>query len=214
MRYAKIPRRWPGGTVACIATGPSLTAEDVEYVRGKVDGVIAVNNAIDLAPWADILYACDGKWWGWRKGMPSFQGTKYAMKDDARRWHEHDVQMIRKGPKHGVDPRPDTLAHGCNSGYQAIGLAAKLGAARIVLLGYDMRVGPQGQHHFHGKHPDGTKPPFKMCLDAFGTLVKPLSDLGVEVVNCSPNTALKCFSRAPLAVAVPVRGEWAREVAS
>lgn len=214
LTFSTIPKRWPGGTVACVASGPSLTPADVEYVRGKVDAVIAVNNAIDLAPWADILYACDGKWWHWRLSPKSpltpeqrsvvanYQGIKYAMKDDARRWIAHGVQMLRKGPKHGLDPRPDTLAHGFNSGYQAIGAAVHLGARRVVLLGYDMQGG-----HFFGKHPDNTRPPFSLCIPAFESLAKPLSTLGVEVINCTRKTALKCFPQMPLDVALPERRE-------
>ena len=34
-----------GGTVVCLATGPSLTKEDAEYCRDKADCVIAVNDA-------------------------------------------------------------------------------------------------------------------------------------------------------------------------
>lgn len=210
LQFATIPRRWPGGTVACLATGPSLTKADVDYIRGKVDGVIVINNAIDLAPWADVLYACDGKWWHWRymdhspltpeqcATVRNYQGTRYAMREDARRWAAHGVQMIRKGPKQGLDPRPDSLAHGYNSGYQALGLAVKFGATRILLLGYDMRGG-----HFHGAHPDNTKPPFSLCIPIFATLVAPLAALGVEVINCTRKTALTCFPRVPLEVALP-----------
>lgn len=199
MKFATIPRRWPGGTIACLATGKSLTRADVEYLRGKVDAVIAVNDAIDLAPWADILYACDGKWWGWRKGMPKYHGTKYAMKDDARRWsvrdHKHPhapdftlVQMIRRGHRSGIEPRPDGVAHGYNSGYQAIGVAAHSGAKRIILLGYDMKG-----EHFFGHHPDRTKAPYLRCIPLFATMVKPLAALGVQVVNCTRTTQLTAF---------------------
>lgn len=196
--FATIPKRWPGGTVACLATGSSLTAADVAYVRGKVDGVIAVNDAIDLAPWADILYACDGKWWHWRKGLPGFQGTKYAMKDDARKWESHGVQMIAKGRAHGFDPRPNVLCHGYNSGYQAIGVAVHSGARRIILLGYDQ----QGAHFF-GQHPDRSKAPFHLCIPAFASIVGPLAALGVEVLNCTRKTALTCFPRVELEIALP-----------
>ena len=193
LTFATIPRRWPGGTVACLATGASLTAQDVEYVRDKVDGVIAINDAIDLAPWADILYACDGKWWGWRQGVPSYHGTKYAMKEDARRWSTHGVQMIRRGNHQGLDTRPDGVAHGYNSGYQAIGVAFHSGAKRIILLGYDMKG-----VHFFGHHPDRTKAPYARCIPIFKTLVKPLAERGVDVINCTRRTALTCFPQMPL----------------
>jgi hypothetical protein len=68
-----VPPEWVGETAAILASGPSLTREQCEAVRGKAK-VIAVNNqAIDtdcdgvrvpaMAPWADVLYAADAKWW-------------------------------------------------------------------------------------------------------------------------------------------------------
>ena len=50
--------QWAGDTCCILATGPSLTPDQAEYAKGKAR-VIAVNDAWRLAPWADILYACD-----------------------------------------------------------------------------------------------------------------------------------------------------------
>ena len=50
--------QWAGDTCCILATGPSLTPAQAEYAKGKAR-VIAVNDAWRLAPWADILYACD-----------------------------------------------------------------------------------------------------------------------------------------------------------
>ena len=50
-----MPRLSDGGTIVCLATGPSLTQADVDAVRGQADAVIAISDAVDLAPWADVL---------------------------------------------------------------------------------------------------------------------------------------------------------------
>ncbi len=205
----RIAREWPGRTVACIATGPSLVAEDVERLRGL--RTIAINDAYKLAPWADVLYACDSKWWGWHKGVPEFAGRKFALEPpaDARsrklmetlkhfprpHWAYPDVARLKGTGRFGLELEPDGLRLGSNSGYQAINLAVHFGAARILLLGYDM----QGDHrHFFGVHPDQSKPPFRLCLEAFETLVAPLKELGVEVINCTRRTALHCFPEMSL----------------
>jgi hypothetical protein len=52
-----LPRLCSSGTVVCLASGPSLVAEDVDYVRGKAT-VLAINDAIRLAPWAEAI--CNG----------------------------------------------------------------------------------------------------------------------------------------------------------
>ena len=61
---------------AIIASGPSLTKEDVDAVRGL--NVIVINTSYWLAPWADILYACDGHWWDWH-----YENTDWKAKLDA-----------------------------------------------------------------------------------------------------------------------------------
>jgi hypothetical protein len=89
------------------------------------------------------------------------------------------------------------LRTGSNSGYQAINLAVHLGAARIILLGYDMKG-----THFFGKHRDGSVPPFQACLRLFPTLVKPLAALGIPVINATRSTALTTFPCLPLDLAL------------
>lgn len=182
-----VPRLWPGGTVACLGGGPSLTQADVDYVRDRAH-VIAVNDSYRLAPWADVLYACDSKWWfwNWAKGAKDFAGLKFALDPGARRYP--GVQVLRNTGDKGLELDPTGLRAGRNSGYQAINLAVHFGARRVILLGYDMRGG-----HWHSGHPDGSAPPFSICLARFETLAGPLMKAGVEVVNCSPRTALKTF---------------------
>ena len=197
-----VPRLCPGGTVVCIGTGPSLTRDDVDYVRGKAT-VIAINDAYKLAPWADVLYGCDSRWWLWnsKRGALAFAGLKFALDPAARRYP--GVQVLRKTGETGIETNPSGLRAGRNSGYQAINLAVHLGATRILLLGYDMRGDPQHGDHFFGAHPDGSKPPFAICLKRFETLVDPLAKLGVEIVNCTPTTKLVCFPRMALREALP-----------
>lgn len=190
----RVPRLCPGGTVVCLGGGPSLTPEDVTYVRGKADAVIAINDSYRLAPWADVLYACDGKWWYWHgaeAGVKAFAGLKFALDPAAKR--TAGVQVLKKTGESGLELDPGGVRAGRNSGYQAINVAVHLGASRVVLLGYDMRGG-----HWHKGHPDGSAPPFAICLQRFATLVAPLKAAGVEVVNCTPKTALTAFRCAAL----------------
>lgn len=198
---ATVARLWPGGTIACLATGPSLTPADVNAMRGRVDGVIAINNAFTLAPWADVLYACDAKWWRWHKEAKDFLGMKYAVSSSERlvTWTgPSNVQVLRNAGRHGLSLDPSALKTGFNSGYQAINLAVHLGAARILLLGYDMKGS-----HFFGKHPDGSRPLFPQCLKAFDTLLEPLNKIDVTVINCTRTTALKAFPQRPLEETMP-----------
>lgn len=203
---ASVPKLWPGSTIVCIGGGPSLTPADVDACRGRAR-VIAINDAYKLAPWADVLYACDGKWWGWHKQALKFPGLKFAIDCSSSKYP--GVQCLRVEAKLGLSRHPERLCTGDNSGYQAINLAVLLGAQRILLLGYDMARGPKGQSHWFGEHPGGVNgrppapSPYHKFLQAFPSLVEPLKQLGVEVVNCTRKTALTVFPQRPLEEMLP-----------
>lgn len=194
-----VPKAWPGDTAAILATGPSLTADDVDYCRGKAR-VIVVNDAYTLAPWADVLYACDAKWWKWHEGVPTFAGAKWSLEHSA--WSPYrtlypDVQRLRNTGANGLEHDPTGLRNGRNSGFQAINLAVHYGVTRIVLLGYDMQPSG-GKSHFFGEHPNNQKSPYPMFRRAMETLVKPLAKRGIDIVNCSRHSVLTCFRKADL----------------
>lgn len=84
-----------------------------------------------------------------------------------------------------------------NSGAGAIALAALLGAKRIVLLGFDAQK-TGGQAHWHADHPEGLGNAGSVAKwpGQFDGLAKTLR--GVEIINCSRETALTCWPRQPL----------------
>lgn len=188
-----IPRLTDGGTVVCLASGPSLTVADVEAVRGHV--VIAINDVVKVAPWAHVLYSSDSLWWDRHKGMPTFQGLKYKVSAsqfrlEKPRWP--GVVTLKNTGEKGVDFTPDCLRTGHNSGSAAINLAVHLGARRILLLGYDM--GPyQGRHHYFDAAPVQHNSPYEMFRKYMKTMVQPLADAGIEVLNCTRRTNLEHF---------------------
>lgn len=201
-----VPRLWPAATVVCLASGPSLTREDAEYVRGRAH-TIAINDAVQLAPWAEVLYSSDNYWYVRQQGMRTFQGIKYAM--SPRRNGQHhpfsrwpEIYVLANTGETGLELEPTGLRTGRNSGYAAINLAVHLGARQIVLLGYDMSLGPRGEAHFDGKVSRGPGH-YHLFRESFRTLVEPLKALGITVVNCSRRTALTAFPRAELRGALP-----------
>jgi hypothetical protein len=206
---ATVPRLFPGETVVVIGGGTSLTPEDVAYCQGRAR-VVAIKEAYLLAPWADVLYACESKWWQHYQGAPTFAGLKYALLPDAQ---DHpaapsyldvfqrfpDVQLLRHTGAEGLELDPSGLRHGYNSGHQAINVAVHLGASRIVLLGFDMSRGPTGEQNWFGAHPNHlTGSPYPIFAQHMHTLVEPLKALGVEVLNASRFTVLTAFPRVSL----------------
>lgn len=169
------------GTWAVIASGPSLTGEQVEYIRqarsdGRIDGFIAVSNvALDFAPDADAIVSHDSKWWRVNSKAFDLKMRKFC-------------RMVLSGTEHFI-PR---IKNGCNSGLMAMEVAHKIyGADRIIILGFDM-----GGTHYFGAHPDSLKNTtplrFKEHIAQFITW------RGCPVINCTPNSNLKAFPLIPL----------------
>lgn len=180
-----------------LASGPSMSQADADAVRGR-GVVVAINNTIRLAPWADILYAGDSTWWKqYGPAVRGFQGRRVGLSLPGQ--HRSVEQLtFRMGAGLGLR----RINHGNNSGYQAINFAYLEGARRIVLLGYDMQHF-EGRHHWHEDHPSdmGNFNPGmpELCLPKFTPLAADLTERGVEVINATRRTALTCFKRLPLA---------------
>lgn len=165
-------------TFAVLATGPSLSQEIVDKVRGRC-GAIAVSDAYKLAPWADALVSQDKAWWRHHMEALEFAGRKFiGVPPDQIRGVEHAAGVIS----------------GCNSGLLGCHVAVTVfKATRLLLLGLDL----QGSHFF-GFHPPGlknTKP------ERFAVMRKQFEQWphkGVEVINCTPGSSLTCFPMATL----------------
>lgn len=193
--------RIKGGTILCVASGPSLTREDVEYARDKVHATIVINSSFRMAPWAHILYAADFNWWD--SNMSDVRAANISAElwtvslQAARKFGLHFIQPEKGKP--GLSRDASCIRTGMHSGYQVMNLAYHLGARRVLLLGYDMqRTG--GKSHWHGDHkrPCHNNMDYKAALGHFPRLALDLRSEGVEIVNCTRETALKCFPRAPI----------------
>lgn len=204
--FAPVPRLWPGETCVCIASGPSLTPADVDYVRGKAR-VIVINNGFQLAPWADVLWATDRRWWKWFKHVPEWTGLKFSL---GVVWTSHppDIHLLRNDGYDGLCLDPSGVRNGKNGGYAALNLAVHLGVSRVLLLGYDMQR-TKGRDHWHRDHPYNMPNPYTSWVRLFRTIAAPLAAAGVEVINCSRESALDCFPRMALSDALPERQETA-----
>lgn len=170
-------------TFFLLAPGESLTAEQCESVRGK-GYIIAVSDAVRLAPFADALVAADSKWWRKRLFVPDFKGRKFSANKNLRNIEELPVF-------------DSFINRGSNSGVLAMYAARLLGAREIVLVGYDMHG-----THFFGPHEDGlpntTPERFATFVTYFERMAKLLKSEGIKAWNATPGSSLKVFPEAPL----------------
>jgi len=180
-------------TWVCLASGPSLTAEDIEVVRLSGLPTIAVNSTWKSARFCHYLYAGDRTWWD----------REIADIDiPAERWSCAHAAVI----KHGLNYHRERGGH-YNSGQRAVQFAASQGADRIIMLGYDCQPGKDGKLHHHEDHPGHRNPKwnsFTTWEAHFVKLAKQMVDRRIEVINCSRETALTCFVRRDLAESLGV----------
>lgn len=165
-------------TVWCVlASGPSMSREIADSVRGRCK-VVAVSNCYELAPWADVLVSADGAWWKANPRALEFQGLKYGLMPDF-------------APVKGVEKFD--APSGINSGLLGLLVAAKLGAKKILLAGFDMK----GSHYF-GPHPAPLKNTSDVRFEAFKRQFVHYRPRKVEVINCTPGSGLKTFPMGDL----------------
>ena len=195
-------KRWPGSTVVCIASGPSLSDEQLQVIEHEhASGrwkVIAVNDNYSRAPWADVVYAGDCQWWNVHHANVKKQapGTELWTCDNVAA-ARYRINRVRGANRPGLGSWQ--IHTGGNSGYQAINLAYLWGASRILLVGYDMQP-TGGQAHWFGQHaaPLVQKQLFTEWCHRYQALAEDLQKKGVEVINCTRQSALIWFPRASI----------------
>ena len=200
-----MPRAWAGETVFAVASGPSRLTQGVERLAGR--RVIAVNSSCFDVPFADYVFSGDGRWLTLHKpALVRDWAGRVVTVSKAVQWPGLKVLRRLNPPTKGggagavaISTDPRALVARRTSLQGAINLAVLLGASRVVLLGADGAAGPDGATHAHTPHPWRQK---RGCWDEqrrdLATAVKPLRELGVEVVNASPGSRWDLWPRTTL----------------
>lgn len=221
-RFSEVVREWEAVTAVVLGAGPSLMQDQVALVRRARDAdvrCIAVNDTYLWAPWADVCYFADSQFWEWhtagidkpllrmrasevRESFAEFPGQKCSIENSGANIKDDAVHILRnkRSPNNaqGLSLEPGVLAtaHGKNSGFQALNIAALAGAKKIILLGFDGRPAADGREHFHGGHPRPTPAHFYEAMrKGFSAAENEIKAAGVRVINCSPGSAIDSFPK-------------------
>lgn len=166
-----------GKTVVCIASGPSLTTEDCEAVKQSGLPTIAINNSWIAAPFCDVLYASDYRWWAEYKRTVNITPEFWTNDENAAR-------------SYGLNHFPKRV-NDHHSGLMAVMFAEWLGASKVVLLGFDCRATLKTHWHEDHAHLANPKPQrLQAFVDQFNRYAPTAR---ARIVNCTPKSALKCF---------------------
>jgi hypothetical protein len=184
-----VEREWPGEVIYIIGGGPSVLTQNLERLRGQ--RVIVINSSVYAAPWADVLFFGDWRWWNEPDNRAAVANFKGRVVTTTRMKTAPKVKVCKKADPPGLAFERDSLMQRWTSLTAATNLAAHLvgrGGA-IVWLGADGKITPERTHH-HKPHPWPHKPGAydKQHRDLM-TIAPSLWQMGVAAFNASPDTA-------------------------
>lgn len=189
-----------GQTVFVLASGPSLTQEVCDHLCGRP--AIVINKSFRLAPWASVWFFTDG--WifeSHREDVANWAGEIITLSRAAKREMPDRVKRVRGEWTKGFPPLGSpVIRQGRSSGHTAVSLAVALGSARIVLLGFDMRM-VEGREHHHAEYtgPRDLDIYQREFVPAFAGWNADAEQAGVRILNCTPGSAVTEFPFADLA---------------
>jgi hypothetical protein len=198
---------WQHRPVVIVGSGPSLSDEQCATIaeRRAADAcrVIVTNDNYRRVPNADILFAGDHPWWRvWAADV-----AKVAPKIE--RWscepkcREYGAKVWPAVPGRGIAERSENaIKRGSSSGFMAVGLALKFQARHIALVGMDCKRSKDSRAHWFGDHPKKlpSPQPFDLWRDEFDSLSQPAAKLGIRIVNCTIDSAIRLLPRSTLEV--------------
>lgn len=177
-------------TVVIVASGPSVKNQPLAQFMGQ--RVLVVNDAWRLAPWASALYAADCAWWEQYAAQvrERFAGICYTCDEPTVMRHPW-INHVKARWGRGLG-RDGWIHFNGQSGFQALNLAVSWGAKQIILCGFDCQK-VEGRRHFFGNHPGGLdkESPYESWQAWAVDIARDLIEMGVDVVNTSPTSALK-----------------------
>lgn len=153
-----------------------------------------------------MLYACDRAYWRASSALADFQGLKVTGSSSAQKEFP-ELELVN------VERRTDlvrfnewaSVGDGGNSGFQALNLVLQMGATRVVLVGFDLSL--ERGVHWHGRHGAGLNNPREESIlrwrRGFEASAPMLAELGIEVYNASPHSALEAFPKRSLEELIP-----------
>jgi len=193
---------WEGQTVVIIGGGWSLM--DFDWKKLRPYRCIGCNDAYQLGPRVvDLCFFGDGHWFrihnrDWidetgTPGLRKFHGIVATNTEKAVRgsW----VKRLVRRPR-GLRREPWMCAWNGNTGAAAVNVALHTGAKKIVLVGFDMKLSPEGIANYHPNLKDKpNEEVYPRFIAGFENLKMSLREMyqGVVVVNATPGSAMSTF---------------------
>lgn len=187
--------------------------------------VFTINNTYQVYPNTDVHLSCDGPWWRWYWNDPHLRSLAQKTSCEMYTWYPEFAEefginyIFGEEKKRGLSLDPGIVHINHGSGPMILNLAIHFGVSKIVLIGHDMKFAPdyapQKQdpgsipRHYFGEYPKKLQhwPSVKVRQGVLDGLIEAYSDIkddmdnrlsSVDVVNCTPGSALTMFRQSEL----------------
>ena len=189
------------GVIVC--TGPSLTLEQLDKVKHLKRFGANRTFEFDL----DVIAGCNWQFWHhyWDQ-IKDCRCHKWATLDYEKVNHFPGLNYIQAKFMNGLSRDKSYIAHHHSTGPQLLNIAYHYGCEVMLLLGWDMRYeGKVDRYTYDKRHYFGedalTEKHWPINVAHDGTMdgfIKPVltinpADYGIEIINCTPNSALTHF---------------------
>jgi hypothetical protein len=183
------------------ALEPAVLSPYLEPIHGR--HVVGINNAYMLGPWIDIIFFGDCGWYiDHRLSLAKLTNLKVSCcpRFGGKAGRREGVKYLKKDPQHrtGITERQGFVSWNSNSGYASVSMASHLGVRRIVLLGFDMRRSGDATHWHRTHDPSRKNDPYNIHMKGTERMAEDAARLGIEILNCSPDSAIKAFPKVGL----------------
>ena len=197
MQYKSIPRMQTPRTVYIIGGGPSLKDNNPDDYLTRDDCVLATNDAYQYQCASACLFA-DGSWWRLhRKNLEEWDGVIWT----TSKISHPRVQCIQM-QRNGLSTNSTWIGWNMCTGWAGLNIALLAGAKKVVLLGFDMSFGTNGDPNWHRNIR-------RLRPSAFNCFLSRQHDLKSQIsrrFNCpivvAEPTALTAWKTMPFAEAV------------
>lgn len=179
-----------------------MSTFDWDLIRGK--NTIGCNGAYSLGhSIVKVVLFADLEWWE-RLGYEGTQNYGGLVVSVEPKLDKSDcpwlLKMRRGGQRQGL--QHDALVWAGNTGAAAINLALILGARRVFLLGFDMKLSEKGKANWHELRYQKANPEvYNRFLREFYQVSNTLEEVfpGCEVVNVTDDSRLNLFPKVSAA---------------
>jgi len=212
------PSIWTGETVFIIGGGPSLKGMKLDCLHGQ--RVIGCNDAYRMgfghiqrkqsnfplrpsSSWVQIVLFGDTCWFNHHRDEVVLNRHRFMFISMASQNPCcESVEWMKRLPE-GLATRDHKKHIGWNrsTGAGAINLALLLGAKRVVLLGFDMKMSDANEANWHVNEVNTPIPSdYEKFTVGMETIARELPEKypHAEILNAGPDSALNCFTKVSL----------------